>query len=281
MKVLVIGASGQLGFDIIHELKLNNIDCIGCDSKVLDITNKDSVDSFIRDVMPTHIINCAGYTKVDLAEDNIDLCRKINVIGTKNIVSNCINYNIPIVHFSTDYVFDGTKKTPYEVDDEKNPLSVYGKSKYDSELEVEKFDKFFIIRISWVFGVNGNNFVNTMVNLSKTRDVVSVVKDQIGSPTYSCDVSKLVIDMIKTDNYGVYHATNEGFVSFADFAREIFKLTNKNTRVENILTKDFNSKAKRPLNSMLNKTSLVNNGFRLLPNWEDALSRYIKEKNIV
>ena len=280
-KILVTGASGQLGFDVIKKLKLNNIDTIATDSSILDITDKNKTFQFIKNIKPTHIIHCAAYTKVDKAEDEKDLCEKVNVTGTKNLSIACEELKIPIMFFSTDYVFDGNKKTAYNIYDKKNPLSVYGKTKDSAEEIIKKLDKYFIIRISWVFGINGNNFINSMINLSKNREFINVVSDQIGSPTYTYDLSNLIINMITTNKYGIYHATNEGFVSWADFAREIFKMLNIKTKIYDILTKDYNSKAKRPLNSVLDKKSLIDNGFNLLPDWKDALKRYLCEKNLL
>lgn len=280
MKVLVTGYNGQLGYDIVRELKCRNINCIGTTREELDIVDKEKVILYIKKINPTHIIHCAAWTKVDKAEDESSLCRKINVDGTENIATMCDELNIPLIYFSTDYVFGGNGEAPYKVDDKVNPLCVYAKTKYDGELIVSKLKKYFIIRISWVFGINGNNFVKTMIKLSQDKNELKIVDDQIGSPTYTYDLSKLVCDMIMTEKYGVYHATNEGFTSWANFAKEIFKRINKNVKVIGISTEEYNAKAKRPKNSRLDKSSLVNNGFKLLPSWQDALDRYLKELNI-
>lgn len=280
MKVLVTGYNGQLGYDIVRELKHRGIECIGTTREDFDIVDKEKVSAFIKDYNPTHIIHCAAWTQVDKAEDESLLCRKVNVCGTENIVNVCKELDIPLVYFSTDYIFGGAGDKPYKIDDYVNPLCVYAKTKYEGELIVKKLNKYFIIRISWVFGVNGNNFVKTMINLSNNKKELKIVDDQIGSPTYTYDLSILVCDMIKTERYGVYHASNEGFVSWADFAREIFKKINREVKVIGISTEEYGAKAKRPKNSRLDKNSLIENGFKLLPTWQDALNRYLKELNI-
>lgn len=279
--ILVTGATGQLGYDIVRELSGRGVSNIGVGSANLDITNADAVNSFFDNHKITHVIHCAAYTKVDLAEEEKDKNYNINVIGTKNLVLNCKRLDIPMMYFSTDYVFDGKGDMPYKEDDKTNPLCEYAKSKLYGELEVNKLDKHFILRISWVFGKNGNNFIKTMLRLSETKNELSIVSDQIGSPTYTFDLSKLVSDMICTDKFGIYHATNEGYVSWADFAREIFKLTNKNVKVNDITSEAYGAKAMRPKNSRLDKIKLLNNGFKLLPTWQDALKRYLLEINAI
>lgn len=279
MNILVTGATGQLGSDIVKELNKRNMKCLGIGSKDLDITDKDAVDSFFANNNISHVIHCAGYTKVDTAEDEKELNYNINVNGTKYLVDCCKKYNIPMMFFSTDYVFGGEGDKPFMVHDKANPLGEYAKSKYEAENIVKELDKYFIIRISWVFGMNGNNFIKTMIKLSETRRELKVVCDQIGSPTYTVDLSVLVADMINTSKYGIYHATNEGFVSWADFARKIFSKIGKDIKVYDVSTEEYGAKAARPKNSRLDKSELIKNGFHNLPPWEDALDRYLVELN--
>lgn len=279
--ILVTGATGQLGYDIVRELNSRYVNTIGVGSADLDITDKDAVNSFFDNHKVTHVIHCAAYTKVDLAEEEKDKNYNINVIGTKNLVMNCKRFDIPMMYFSTDYVFDGKNDMPYREDDKTNPLCEYAKSKLEGELEVKRVNKHFILRISWVFGKNGNNFIKTMLRLSETKNELNIVSDQVGSPTYTYDLSKLVSDMIFTEKYGVYNATNEGYVSWSDFAREIFKLTNRNVIVNDLTTEAYGAKAMRPKNSRLDKTKLSQNGFKRLPTWQDALKRYLLEINAI
>lgn len=278
MNILVTGFSGQLGFDIVNELKKRNIECCGVDINELDLTDENAVKDFFNDNKWTHIIHCAAYTAVDKAESCPDLCRKVNVDGTRYLVEQCKKYNMTMMYFSTDYVYGGDGNEPYKVGDPIKPLGVYAKTKYEGELEVSKLDNYFIIRTSWVFGNNGNNFINTMMKLSETHKELSVVNDQIGSPTYTIDLAKLSCDMIVTDKYGIYHASNEGYVSWADFAREIFKLANLDVNVINVTTEEYNATALRPKNSRLDKSKLTEMGFNRLPDWKDALKRYMIEK---
>ena len=275
--ILVTGATGQLGFDIAKELSSKNIDVLGVGSKDLDITNSSAVNNFFELHKFSHVIHCAAYTKVDAAEDEKELNYNINVHGTENLVSQCQKYDIPLTYFSTDYVFGGEGNTPFKEDDIVNPLCEYAKAKLDGELAVKKLKNYFIIRISWVFGKNGKNFVKTMLNLAETKNELRIVSDQVGSPTYTVDVAREVVEMISTDKYGIYHMTNEGFVSWSDFAREIFKMIGLNINVIDILTKDYNAKANRPLNSRLDKSKLYTNGFKKMPDWQDALKRYLIE----
>lgn len=277
MKILVTGANGQLGYDIIREAEKHNIEAIGVDIKEMDITDKQQVQKVItRDY--DAVVHCAAWTAVDKAEDCIEQCRKVNTVGTENIAGVCRQYDIPMMYFSTDYVFDGNGEKPWNEYDKRDPLNVYGQTKYEGELIVEKLKKHFIIRISWVFGVNGNNFVKTMLRLGKERKELTVVDDQIGSPTYTYDLAKLCIEMIQTDKYGTYHATNEGLCSWYEFACEIFKQAGyKDIKVIPVHTEQYPTKAKRPKNSRMKKTELDKNGFKRLPEWKDALSRYIKE----
>lgn len=275
--VLVTGATGQLGNDIINELVKNNIHCIGIGSQDLDITEDADVFNFFYSYKISCVIHCAAYTKVDDAEINIDENYSVNVLGTENIAKQCYKYNIPMVYFSTDYVFGGEGVAPFKEDDKVNPLCEYANSKYQGEEIVRKLDKYFILRISWVFGKNGKNFVKTMIELSKTKKEINVVDDQIGSPTYTVDVAKLVCEMIKTDKYGTYHVTNEGYVSWADFAREIFKYLNIDVKVNNVSSEEYKAKAHRPKNSRLDKSKLEKFGFHNLPPWQDALKRFLEE----
>lgn len=279
--VLVTGATGQLGSDIVDELNRRGIPNIGVGSADLNITDDTAVTKFFNSHKLSYVIHCAAYTKVDLAEDEKKLNFEINVRGTSNIVSECQKNNLPLVYFSTDYVFGGSGDKPFKEDDETNPLCEYANAKYQAEQEVKKLDKYFIIRISWVFGKNGNNFIKTMLKLSEIKTELNIVSDQIGSPTYTYDVAKAVVDMISTDKYGIYHLTNEGYVSWADFAREIFKKTNKSVKVNNVTTEEYNAKAKRPKNSRLDKTKYINAGFKKMPTWQDALDRYLKEINAI
>ena len=278
-KILIIGATGQLGYDIKKELISNGFNVIGVGSADLDITNYEKVDSFISTNNISYVVNCAAYTKVDDAETNKDLNYKINVTGTKNIVDACKKYDLPLMFFSTDYVFGNDNDLPHKEDDEKNPLCEYAKSKLEAENIVQTLNKYYILRISWVFGINGKNFVKTMIDLSKTKSELRIVSDQIGSPTYTVDVAKIIPDFVKEKKWGIYHVTNEGYVSWADFAREIFKKINKEVTVTNISTEEFNAKALRPKNSRLDKSKLMNCGFRTLPTWQDALDRYLLELN--
>ena len=282
MRVLVTGAKGQLGSDLLCELSNRNIDAIGIDIDDLDITDSEATKEVIEKINGGKkldaIIHCAAYTAVDAAEDNEDLVTKINAEGTKNIAKVAKSLDISMMYISTDYVFDGEGERPWEPDDKRAPLNVYGMSKYKGELYVEELlEKYFIVRISWVFGLHGNNFIKTMLRLGKERGAVSVVNDQIGSPTYTPDLSRLLVDMILTDKYGRYHATNEGLCSWYDFACEIFKQAKLDVSVTPVDSDAFPVKAKRPHNSRMDKSKLTKNGFELLPAWQDALKRYLSE----
>lgn len=278
MKVLVTGVKGQLGYDIVKECELRGIEAVGVDVAEMDITNKKQVNEVIKAQNYDAVIHCAAWTAVDKAEEEVDLCRKVNKDGTEYIAEVCKELDIPMMYFSTDYVFNGQGETPWNEYDYREPLNVYGLTKYEGELAVEKLQKHFIIRIAWVFGINGNNFIKTMLRLGKERGAVSVVNDQIGSPTYTYDLAKLCVDMIQTNKYGTYHATNEGFCSWYEFACEIFKQAGMNeVSVTPVDSTAFPVKAIRPKNSRMNKTELDKNGFNHLPTWQDALSRYLKE----
>lgn len=278
MKVLVTGVKGQLGYDVMAELAKRNIEAIGVDIDEMDITDKISVEKVIGEAAPDVVVHCAAYTAVDAAEDNEALCRRVNADGTRNIAEVCKKLDCKMVYISTDYVFDGQGIRPWEPDDERHPLNVYGQTKYEGELAVqENLSKYFIVRIAWVFGKNGKNFVKTMLKLAETHDKLTVVNDQFGSPTYTYDLARLLVDMIQTDKYGIYHATNEGICTWYEFACEIFRQAGVKIEVTPVPASEYPAKAKRPENSRLDKSKLTENGFERLPSWQDALRRYIKE----
>ena len=277
MKVLVTGVKGQLGHDVVNELEKRGHTAIGVDIDEMDITDAASVERVIKGAAPEAVIHCAAYTAVDAAEDNEDLCRRVNADGTANIARVCKELDCKLMYISTDYVFNGQGTRPWEPDDERQPLNVYGQTKYEGELAVEQLAKYFIVRIAWVFGVNGKNFIKTMLNLGKTRDTLTVVCDQIGSPTYTYDLARLLVDMIETDRYGRYHATNEGLCSWHEFAVEIFRQAGMNVNVLPVTSDQYPAKAKRPANSRMDKSKLDAAGFERLPSWQDALGRYLKE----
>ena len=277
MKVLVTGAKGQLGHDVMMALEENGHTGIGVDIDEMDITKRGDVRRVIGEAEVTAVIHCAAYTAVDAAEDNKELCMRVNAAGTGNIAEVCKDLDLKMIYISTDYVFDGAGERPWEPEDERHPLNVYGESKYLGELAVEELlEKYFIVRISWVFGENGNNFVKTMLKLAETRDELNVVDDQVGSPTYTADLAKLLVEMVESDRYGHYHATNEGLCSWYEFAVEIFQQANCEIKVNPVSSEMFPVKAERPHNSRMNKEKLVENGFSLLPSWQDALSRYLE-----
>jgi dTDP-4-dehydrorhamnose reductase len=283
MKILVTGANGQLGYDLMKEINLRGHCAIGVDVEQMDIVKLDAVRRVLCKENPDAVIHCAAYTAVDLAEDNKELCQAVNVSGTENIAKVCKELDIKLMYISTDYVFDGRGSFPWQPDcQEYAPLNVYGKSKLYGELAVAKLEKYFIVRIAWVFGFNGNNFVKTMLNFGKKYESLNVVNDQVGTPTYTKDLAKLLIDMIETEEYGYYHATNEGgYISWYDFACEIFRQAGYKTKVFPVTTEEYGiSKAKRPYNSRLDKSKLTEKGFKRLPEWKDALSRYLKEIEI-
>ena len=278
MKVLVTGAKGQLGTDLMNELAKRGIEGIGVDVQEMDITDAEACRRVIKNSGADAVIHCAAYTAVDAAEDNVDLCRRINGEGTRNVAQACKEADVKLMYISTDYVFDGQGTRPWEPDDERHPLNVYGQTKYEGELAVEELsDKYFIVRIAWVFGVAGKNFIKTMLRLGKERGAVSVVDDQIGSPTYTYDLARLLVDMIQTDKYGRYHATNEGLCSWYEFAKEIFRQAGMDVPVTPVGSDQFPAKAARPSNSRLSKEKLSENGFGRLPAWQDALGRFLKE----
>lgn len=301
MKAFVTGVAGQLGHDVVKELISRGYEAYGsdiakeysgasndsavakCPYVSLDITDSQLVSETLKSIKPDVVIHCAAWTAVDLAEDeeNKEKVWNINVDGTKNIASVCKELDCKMIYISTDYVFDGKGETPWEPDcKDYNPLSVYGKTKLQGELAVANtIDKYFIVRIAWVFGLNGNNFIKTMLKVGKKFDTLRVVNDQIGTPTYTYDLSKLLVDMAETEKYGYYHATNEGgFISWYDFACEIFRQAGYSTKVTPVTTEEYGiSKAARPYNSRLDKSKLIKMGFNPLPTWQDALKRYLKE----
>ena len=281
LKFFVTGASGQLGSDVMRELISRGYDAVGSNHLTLDITNSDAVLSVLAEAKPDVVINCAAWTAVDAAEDEAEAARAVNVLGTKNIAQACKALDCKLIHISTEYVFDGTGETPWKPEDVPTaPVNVYGKTKLEGERVVRNIlEKCFIVRISWVFGKNGNNFVKTMLNLGKKHDALRVVCDQIGTPTYTRDLSVLLADMALTEKYGTYHVTNEGdYLSWYDFACEIFRQAGYDTKVIPVTTEEYGlSKAARPFNSRLEKGKLAEMGFAPLPHWQDALARYLKE----
>ena len=283
MKVLVTGVKGQLGYDVVNELTKRGHEAVGVDIEDMDITDRQSVENVIGKEKPNAVIHCAAWTAVDLAEDEdkIDIVRNVNAGGTKNIADACKAIDCKMIYISTDYVFDGQGTEPWKPDcKDYAPLNVYGQTKLDGELAVAgTLDKYFIVRIAWVFGVNGNNFIKTMLNIGKKYEQITVVNDQIGTPTYTYDLARLLVDMVETEKYGYYHATNEGgYISWYDFACEIFRQAGYSTKVKPVTTEEYGlSKARRPFNSRLDKSKLIENGFNPLPTWQDALSRYLKE----
>lgn len=278
MKILVTGVSGQLGYDVERELERRGIEHLGTSSKELDITDWEAAERLIETYRPDAVIHCAAYTKVDLAEDEPERCWAVNTDGTRNVAAACRKTGAKLLYISTDYVFPGTGERSYETGDPTGPVNTYGRSKLAGELAVQSLlEKYFIVRISWVFGKNGNNFVKTMLRLAETRAELSVVCDQIGSPTYTADLAPLLCDIVQTERYGVYHATNEGTCAWSEFAEAIFALADKRVAVHPIPTSAYPTKAARPLNSRLSKERLHSNGFQALPEWKDALARYLKE----
>ncbi len=278
MKALVTGVKGQLGFDVMKVLEARGYEGVGVDVEDMDITDEAAVKRVIGEVAPDVIVHCAAYTAVDAAEDNVDLCRKINVDGTLNIAKQAKELDAKMIYISTDYVFNGQGEEPWEPDDpNKEPLNVYGQSKYDGELAViNMLDKYYIVRISWVFGENGKNFVKTMLRVGKEKGVAKVVDDQIGSPTYTADLAELLVDMAEREEYGTYHATNEGLCSWYEFTKEIYKQAGLDVSLSPCSSNEFPAKAKRPSNSRMSKDKLEEHGFNRLPTWQDALSRFLK-----
>ncbi len=292
MKVLVTGTSGQLGYDVAEELIRRGHEPIGADRHegpgefehiILDITDAEKVMETVKEMKPDAIVHCAAWTNVDGAEapENLEVVRAVNVTGTENMAEAAKAVDAKMIYISTDYVFDGEGEEPWQPDDKNYaPINVYGQSKLDGELAVSRIlDKYFIVRIAWVFGKNGKNFVRTMIEVGKNHDTVRVVDDQIGTPTYCPDLARLLVDMLETDKYGYYHATNEGgYISWADFTEEIYKQMGMDVKVERVTTEEYGeSVAKRPKNSRLDKSKLIENGFEPLPSWQDALKRFLSD----
>lgn len=277
MKVLVTGVGGQLGYDVMRQLHKRGIDCCGADRAEFDITDYAATHRFITAYAPDAVIHCSAYTAVDRAEDEPELCRAVNAGGSENIARVCREIGAKMLYISTDYVFPGNGEAFYNVDDATGPQNVYGQTKLEGELAVKGLlERYFIVRISWVFGINGNNFIKTMLRLAESHKELSVVADQIGSPTYTEDLAALLVDMVQTDKYGTYHATNEGVCSWADFAEKIFAAAGVQVKVNHIASAAYPTRAKRPQNSRLSKQKLVEQGFSLLPTWQDAVERYVK-----
>ena len=298
-KILVTGVNGQLGYDVVLELNKRGYEAIGVDREKMDLTNSEDIKNVIYDVKPHGIIHCAAYTAVDAAEDNIELCERVNALAVKEIATYAKDLDIPMIYISTDYVFNGMKGInqnnvdevaymiegnnickeyylEYTEDDKVNPINVYGRTKYEGEMHVKNIlDKHYIVRISWVFGENGNNFIDTMLRLSKDRDELNVIDDQVGSPTYTKDLASLLVDMLESDRYGTYHATNDGYCSWYEFAKEIFDVAGVDIKVNPITTDMYPTKAKRPFNSKMSKNKLIKNEFKMLRHWKDALKDYI------
>ena len=277
MRVFVTGVKGQLGNDVMDQLEKQGLTGIGVDVEEMDITDPEACRKVITEAKPDAVIHCAAYTAVDAAEDNVELCRKVNGEGTRNIARVCRDLNIKMMYISTDYVFNGQGERPWEPDDYRDPLNVYGQTKYEGELAVEELvENFFTVRIAWVFG-RGKNFIKTMLRLGRENGAVNVVNDRIGSPTYTYDLARLLVDMIQTEKYGRYHATNEGICSWYEFACEIFRQAGMTeVKVTPVSSGQFQAKAKRPMNSRMSKEKLTEEGFERLPSWQDALGRYLK-----
>lgn len=280
MKIIVTGSNGQLGTDVVAELQKNGIEPIEADLPETDITDPESIEKLITESDAEAVIHCAAFTNVDLAESNKETCRKINVDGTVNIAKSCKKHGIKLLYLSTDYVFGGDGEEPFETDSPTSPCNYYGETKLEGEKAVRKnCEKHFIVRISWVFGENGKNFVKTMLRLAESRSEITVVNDQTGSPTYTKDLSELLCRMIMTEKYGTYHATNEGFCSWAEFAARIMEISGLETKIFPIPSSEYKSVAARPANSRLSKKALDENGFDRLPHWQDALERYLHHGN--
>ena len=278
MKILVTGITGQLGHDVMKELAARGHEAIGASRKEFSLTDFDAARAFLEQAKPDAIIHCAAYTAVDKAEDEKDQCMIVNGGTTRNLATIARDLGAKFVYISTDYVFPGTGEQAYDVDAPKGPTNAYGLSKLAGEEAVQELlEKYFIVRISWVFGVNGKNFIKTMLKLAETHNALTVVDDQIGSPTYTADLARLLVDMVESDKYGVYHATNEGSCSWADFAKEIFRQAGKDVTVTPVPSSAYPTKATRPKNSRMSKAALDAAGFCRLPTWQDALSRYLKE----
>ena len=276
--VLITGILGQLGYDLSKELASRGVEFIAPSLEELELTTEAGAKNFILEKKPDVVAHCAAYTAVDKAESEAELAIKVNGFGTRWVAEACKEIGAKMIYISTDYVFCGDGKIPYEVHDEKKPVNMYGRSKLLGEDAVSTLlEKYFIVRTSWVFGINGHNFIKTMLKLGETKKSLRVVNDQIGSPTYTVDLAKLLADMAASEKYGIYHATNEGFCSWAEFAKEIFEQAGLDVEVEGIPTIEYPTPARRPFNSRLSKKSLDEAGFNRLPTWQDALKRYLVE----
>lgn len=277
MKVLVTGVKGQLGYDVVKDLEKRGHQPIGVDRDEMDLMDNEAIRTFIMNLKPEAIIHCAAYTAVDKAEEEVETCYQINAESVK-VISECAKeLDVKLIYISTDYVFDGTKEGEYVETDLPNPINVYGASKLKGEQYVQTLlEKYYIVRISWVFGVNGNNFIKTMRRLGSERDELNIINDQVGSPTYTADLAPLLVDMMETDKYGIYHATNEETCSWYEFANEIFKQSRIEVKTNPITTDQYPTAAKRPMNSRMSKAKLKANGFNLLPTWQEALAHYLK-----
>lgn len=276
--ILVTGITGQLGFDVVKELERRGVEVVGTTRNELSLTTEAGAKDFILEQKPEVVIHCAAYTAVDKAESESELALTVNGFGTRWVAEACREVGAKMIYVSTDYVFGGDGHTPYEVHDEKKPVNMYGYSKLLGENSVSTIlERHFIVRVSWVFGINGKNFVKTMLRLAETRDKLRVVNDQIGSPTYTVDLARLLADMAGTEKFGTYHASNEGFCSWADFAKEIFEQAGLSVEVEGIPTIEYPTPARRPFNSRLSKKSLDEAGFERLPTWQDAVKRFLAE----
>ena len=277
MKVLVTGVKGQLGYDVVKDLEKRGHQPIGVDRDEMDLMDNEAIRTFIMNLKPEAIIHCAAYTAVDKAEEEVETCYQINAESVK-VISECAKeLDVKLIYISTDYVFDGTKEGEYVETDLPNPINVYGASKLKGEQYVQTLlEKYYIVRISWVFGVNGNNFIKTMRRLGSERDELNIINDQVGSPTYTADLAPLLVDMMETDKYGIYHVTNEETCSWYEFANEIFKQSGIEVKTNPITTDQYPTAAKRPMNSRMSKAKLKANGFNLLPTWQEALAHYLK-----
>ena len=278
MKILVTGVKGQLGYDVVKALESRGYQPVGVDREEMDLMNNNMIQNFIMNLKPEAIIHCAAYTAVDQAEDEVEICYQINAEAVKVMAECAKKLDIPMIYISTDYVFDGTKASEYVETDIPNPINVYGASKLKGEQYVQQLlEKFYIVRISWVFGINGNNFIKTMQRLGNEQDQLNIIHDQVGSPTYTAHLAPLLVDMIETDQYGIYHATNEEYCSWYEFADEIFKQSQLDVTLHPITTDQYKTKAKRPLNSQMSKQKLSDYGFHRLPTWQEALKNYLNQ----
>lgn len=278
MKLFVTGVKGQLGHDVVKELEKEGHEVVGVDRDELDLTDAVAVNMYFENKRFDAVIHCAAYTAVDNAEEDREVCYAINVEATKTLAENAKKMHAKFIYISTDYVFPGTGEQAYEINDIKGPTNYYGVTKLQGEEVVKEIlEKYFIVRISWVFGINGNNFIKTMLTLSETRDELSIVDDQIGSPTYTADLAPLLVEMVQSEKYGEYNVSNEGFCSWADFAAEIFQVAGKEVKINRVDSSAFPTKATRPKNSRMSKRALVENGFKPLPTWQDATKRYVKK----